>query len=161
MVSDAGQHLLHLAAGPDQRPGMFRRLDLLELNQAGTGHSIDRFARGIGDEMEMEAPVIFAQRHGDSPVDDSVEQTSVVPREWPDPGFCPGLPTPAVASIRSGIDSRAFFPIAGTTPIATSSSPSSPLFPWRIAAVQPAYPQNAGPCRSMVYISRRFRGRAL
>src|SRR4029077_13154 len=129
MIADATQHLLHLAAGSDQRPGMLRRHDILELDEAGAGDAVDGLAGGIGDEMEVKAPVRLGQRHGDSPGHDSVQENPVIPRQPRRAGFHPGpagFPPPLS---RAGSDCRPSPRMPGTTSLGSRSIPLIPGFP--------------------------------
>ncbi len=54
MLRDAGEHLVDMADRAHERPMMLMRLDALELGDAGARDAVDRLARRVGDEMEME-----------------------------------------------------------------------------------------------------------
>src|SRR5690625_4399553 len=53
MRLDLGDRLLELPPCPDQGPDMLDRLRLIELDEAGPGHGIHRFACRIRYQMQM------------------------------------------------------------------------------------------------------------
>src|SRR5262249_35138831 len=73
-VLDALDHPMQLEAGPDQAPAMIEDLGMLELNSGGTDDRVQRFAGGIGDQVQVDAPI----RHGGEDGGESKDRQRIV-----------------------------------------------------------------------------------
>src|SRR5689334_12670701 len=60
MRGDGTKYFLHLTGGTDQGPDMLGRIDAIELDDTGACDAVDRLAGCIRNEMQMKAPLFFA-----------------------------------------------------------------------------------------------------